>query len=93
MVDVKLTAHLADLSKISFTDEELSKMTANMQDIIALMDKISDFTVDSSNPIREGKAFRDLRRDDPKESFPREEIMKNSEEKRGGYFSVMKVVE
>ena len=48
MFNSDLTKHLAELSKLEFTDEELEQMTADMTNIIAIMDKVCEF--DTSKP-------------------------------------------
>ena len=42
MFNSDLTKHLAELSKLEFTDEELEQMTADMTNIIAIMDKVCE---------------------------------------------------
>ena len=46
MFDVKQTAHLAELSKLSFTEEELNRITREMDEIVALMDTVADFSAE-----------------------------------------------
>ena len=41
MFDLELTAHLAELSKLAFTEDELKAMAEQMSDIVALMDKVA----------------------------------------------------
>ncbi len=92
MIDKKLTQHLADLSKINFTDEELEKITVQMGDIINLMDKVKE--IDSNNPTYTIDAvnYSDLRADEVAESSPNEDILKNSKETKENSFVVPKVV-
>lgn len=92
MIDKKLTQHLADLSKINFTDEELEKITVQMGDIINLMDKVKE--IDSNNPTYtiEAVNYEDLRADEVAESSPNEDILKNSKETKENSFVVPKVV-
>ena len=42
MFDLELTAHLAELSKLAFTEDELKAMAEQMSDIVALMDKVKE---------------------------------------------------
>lgn len=92
MFDAKLTAHLADLSKIAFTDEELEKMTADMTDIIQLMDKVKEFDPNTATYALDAAAYKDLRKDEAKESFETEKIIKNAENVKNNSFVVPKVV-
>jgi aspartyl-tRNA(Asn)/glutamyl-tRNA(Gln) amidotransferase subunit C len=93
MVDVSLTAHLAKLSKLSFSEEELEHITEQMQDIIALMDKIADYEPSTLLGSDDGKGFSTLRKDQPLPSFHREDILGNSDDTKDGCFTVSKVVE
>lgn len=92
MFDVTLTKHLAELSKLNFTDPELETITQEMDEIVALMDTVAGFTEDREGFVNEAVAFADLREDVPKESFPREEILRNGKENNGTTFTVPKVV-
>ncbi len=92
MFDYKLTKHLAELSKLNFTESELKDMTAQMSEIVALMDTISDF--DSLSKLNEqgAVAFKDLRKDEVKPSLDREDILSNAKERSETFFKVPKVV-
>ena len=81
MFNSDLTKHLAELSKLEFTDEELEQMTADMTNIIAIMDKVLD-AVD----------YKDLRADEHRNSYPTEEIVKNAKNVKNNSFVVPKVV-
>lgn len=92
MFNSELTKHLAELSKIEFTDSELEQMTADMTNIIALMDKVCDF--DSSKPAYalDAVAYSNLRPDIPKGSYPTEKIISNAKNVKNNSFVVPKVV-
>lgn len=92
MFDANLTKHLAQLSKIEFTDEELNKMTEDMTDIISLMDKVCEF----KNPVEpytlDAVDYSDLRSDTHTQSSAPEDITKNAKNVRSNSFVVPKVV-
>lgn len=92
MFDEKLTAHLAELSKLDFTDTELAKMTKDMTDIIALMDKVCDFGTDVKPYTLDTVDYNDLRKDEYVDSYPSSEILKNAENVKNNSFVVPKVV-
>lgn len=91
-MDLKLTAHLAELSKLEFTPEELEKITGEMTDIIALMDTVAEADVANSFAAVEPKGLAELRADEAAASMPREEILTNAKERDDTYFKVPKVV-
>ena len=92
MFDVKLAAHLAELSKIEFTDAELEKITKEMDEIINLMDTVSDFEDTKKSANNPAIGLDEIRNDLKKPSSPREVILKNAAEKDSKAFTVPKVV-
>lgn len=92
MFDVKMTAHLAELSKLKFSDEELRRITEEMDEIVALMDTVADFSATGDGFVNDAVDFENLRPDEVKPSFPREEILANGKENNGTAFVVPKVV-
>ena len=70
MTEKELTAHLAELGKIEFTDTELDKMAADMKDIIALMDKVREFDGSNAPYTLDAAGYDDLRADNSKEQAP-----------------------
>ena len=92
LVDEKLIAHLAELSMLTLTGEELTEMASDMADIIEIMDtvkeadkRISSFRLDETD-------FDNLRKDMAEMSFPTEQILINAKGRRGNTFTVPKVV-
>lgn len=92
MFDEKLTAHLAELSKLEFTPEELSQMTKDMTDIIALMDKVCDFDPAAAPYTLDSVDYEELRKDTYKDSYPNEKILENADNVKNNSFVVPKVV-
>jgi aspartyl-tRNA(Asn)/glutamyl-tRNA(Gln) amidotransferase subunit C len=92
MFDVELTKHLAELSKIEFTDDELNQMTADMTDIINLMDKVCEFDTSKKTYALDAVDYEDLRKDEHRDSYPTEKIVKNAKNIKNNSFVVPKVV-
>ena len=61
MFNSDLTKHLAELSKLEFTDEELEQMTADMTNIIAIMDKVCEFDTSKPAYALDAVDYKDLR--------------------------------
>lgn len=92
MFDKNLTAHLAELSKLNFTEKELQKMTDEMAEIVSLMDTVNEFeTLETAGANAPLKA-NDFRPDEYTESMPREDILKSAKSKSETCFKVPKVV-
>ena len=92
MVDEKLTAHLAELSKLEFTDAELAEMTKDMTDIIGLMDKVCGFDGSVKPYTLDPVDYNELRCDEHAESYPNGEILGNAKNVKNDSFVVPKVV-
>lgn len=92
MVDEKLTAHLAELSKLEFTDAELAEMTKDMTDIIGLMDKVCGFDSNVKPYTLDPVDYSELREDTHNDSYPTEEILGNAKNVKSNSFVVPKVV-
>lgn len=81
---------IANLAKLSISEDELDKLTKEMDNIIAFADTIntaSDEASDFDNINNLSNAFRE---DVVVPSLDREEILKNAESQQDGYFLVRK---
>ena len=85
MFNSDLTKHLAELSKLEFTDEELEQMTADM-------DKVCEFDTSKPAYALDAVDYKDLRADEHRNSYPTEEIVKNAKNVKNNSFVVPKVV-
>ena len=92
MISTEVTKHLAQLSRLSFKEDELAEMTNQMSDNIALMDKVCDFDNNVKTYAPKEEKFNNLRCDKPRNSYPTEEIIGNSKAVRDNCFVVPKVV-
>ena len=92
MFDTKDILHLAELSKLKFTDAELLKITKNMEDIISIMDRVCDFREDGGLEEKRLDLAKNIRQDEVKESMPRDKALLNASEREGTFFTVPKVV-
>lgn len=92
MFDKKLATHLAELSKIEFTKSELDKITAEMDEIISLMNTVSDFEDTEISTLNNAVGLDKIREDLKKPSSPRKDVLQNASEKDKKSFSVPKVV-
>lgn len=92
MFDANLTKHLAELSKIEFTNDELERMTSDMTDIIAIMDKICNFDASAKPYALDAVDYNNLRPDSHEDSYPTEKIIENAKNVKNNCFIVPKVV-
>ncbi|WP_077368507.1 Asp-tRNA(Asn)/Glu-tRNA(Gln) amidotransferase subunit GatC [Anaerosalibacter sp. Marseille-P3206] len=89
--DVK---HIAYLSKLKFSEEEIVDFTNKFSQIVEYVDKLSEVdteNIDSTYQISEEYQF--MREDEIKESLSREEALLNAPDSQFGYFKLPKVLE
>ena len=85
--------HLASLSRLNFTDEELAKFSADFKAILDYVNELQK--VDTSN-VKDNtmiRAYDELREDEVKPSLSNEEIVGNAPKNYNGYFIAPTVVE
>ena len=89
--DVK---HIANLSKLNLTEEELEKYTTELSDIVNFANDLSRIDVDGVKRTAHILDIKNVfRKDEVQPSYDREEILKNAPSKDAGCVSVPKVVE
>lgn len=88
-----MISHLSNLSKLSFTDDELEKFSNDMSSLVKIVDTIKEVDIEYI-PIADNKNIyvNDLRRDIAKDSMATENILKNAINS-DSCFVVPKVVE
>ena len=92
MFDKDLTRHIANLSKINFTDDEIDKITLDMKNIIQIMDKVNDFEANENTIDQNSIKYNELRDDIPESSCKNSDIIKNSKKTRDNSFFVPKMM-
>lgn len=92
MFDANLTKHLAELSKLEFSDSELERVTSEMSEIIELMDRVKDIDPSEKVYTLSGVDFDSLRPDCAAPSLETEKIIANAKAVKDNTFTVPKVV-
>lgn len=88
-----MIAYLAELGKLSFTQEEMETMAKEMTDIIEIMDTVKEIDVTyDAEADNKNVYLNDLREDVKQDSFPTEKILQNAVQD-DNCFVVPKVVE
>jgi aspartyl-tRNA(Asn)/glutamyl-tRNA(Gln) amidotransferase subunit C len=90
----ELTQTVSKAAKLSLTDEELTKFTQDLKEILnafKILDEINtDNTKSSFRPIEQKNSVRE---DVEKECLPQKETLKFTQHKRDGFFIGPKTVE
>ncbi|RPH37559.1 Asp-tRNA(Asn)/Glu-tRNA(Gln) amidotransferase subunit GatC [bacterium] len=92
-VTVQDVEHVAALARLSFTEEEKQKLTAQLNEILRYMEQLN--TLDTSNvePLSHVIELQNVFREDAlRPSLPREEALKNAPAHTEEFFKVPKVI-
>jgi len=86
--------HIAKLAKLSLTEEEVEKFSNELGQIATFVEQLNEVDTSGAKPTAHVVDKQNVfRKDEKKESFPREQILKNAPSKEAGCISVPKVVE
>ena len=91
-MDLKEIQHLAELSKLEFSKEELENFALDFASLVCLADKIKDTDVKGKRVLN-STDLKDLREDIVKKSLPSKIILKNAHVAKKDSFVVPRVVE
>ncbi len=87
-------AYVAHLARLEFTEAEMEKFTAQLNDILVYMDKLAEVDTAGVEPVTHAMVQKNAFREDRIEaSLAPEASLANAPETRGGCFLVPKVIE
>lgn len=91
--------YVADLANLKLTAEEVHRMTADMEGILAQIDRLNEIDTTGVEPMaqvlfdaEETATLRDDL-DRPENRFPNATVLENAAASGNGYFKVPKVIE
>ena len=87
-MDKQTLKHIAELSRINLTDEELEKFTPQMQTILDSAKLLQEVDTSGVQPMKRHIPFSDLREDTPITSLSQEEVLANAKYKENGCVKV-----
>ncbi|WHH59287.1 Asp-tRNA(Asn)/Glu-tRNA(Gln) amidotransferase subunit GatC [Petroclostridium sp. X23] len=86
--------HVANLARLTLTEEEKERLTVEMENIIAFADKLNELDTTGVEPTAHAIPIQNVFREDVVEtSFDREKILQNAPSQEDGCFKVPKIVE
>ena len=92
-VNNKLIQDIANLSKLKFDDATEEKMKADLQKILAFVEKLNEIDTKGVEPlIYMSEEVNVLREDNVTEATSQEDALKNAPEKDSDYFKVPTVL-
>jgi len=89
-----MVEYVANLARLNLTEQEKERLTEDMAEILAYVDKLNELDTSGVEPTSHVMPiYNVLREDVVKESYDREIILENAPSKEDGCFKVPKVVE
>jgi len=86
--------YVAKLARLDLSEEEKQTFTAQLEDILGYVDKLSDVDVSGVEPMAHAFPLENvLDEDEPREPLPVEEALRNAPAQRDNQVVVPKVVE
>jgi len=86
--------HIAQLSRIEFTDEKKEKFTEEISAILDYVDELETAPTENVETISQISGLKNIARiDEVAESLPNEKVLLNAPEKHDGFIKVRKVFE
>ncbi len=94
MVTDKDIEYVARLAKLKLSDEEKERLVSQMGDIVEFANNINKLNTDGVEPTNHILKVQNVfREDEIKESYSRDEILKNAPKKEAGCLVVPSVVQ
>lgn len=86
--------HVANLARLSFTEEELETFTKQLDDIIGFAEQLNELDTENVEPTTHVLGLSNvLRNDESREWLTNEEALKNAPDKQDGQVKVPAVLE
>ncbi|MFV9511450.1 Asp-tRNA(Asn)/Glu-tRNA(Gln) amidotransferase subunit GatC [Tepidibacillus sp. LV47] len=90
----KEVEHVANLARLTLTEEEVDLFTVQLSSILDFAQKLNELYTDHVKPTSHALNITNVFRDDVvRESIPREIALKNATEQKDGQFKVPPVLE
>ena len=91
-METKEIEHLAELSKLKFTEEEIKQFSTEFESMVEFANIIKNCEIESVAKVN-AINMAELREDEVKESFPVEVILQNAPEAKKDSFVVPRIME
>ena len=92
-VTIKDVEHVAELARLSFSEEGKQKLVKELNSILEYMEQLNSLDTTNVKPLSHVIELQNVFRDDVrKESLTREEALQNAPSKTDKFFKVPKVI-
>ena len=94
MITREEVQHVARLARLELTDEELERMRAELDAILAYIDKLRALDVEGVEPTSHAVPLVNVMRDDDvRPSLPLDDMLANAPDRDGSQFRVPRIIE
>lgn len=92
-IDTEKVRHVALLSRIELTDDEIEAFSRQLADILAHFDKLQELDTEGVEPMAHAVELQNvLAEDTPGQSLRPEQALANAPQRDGDFFKVPKVL-
>ena len=92
-IDAAQVRHVAKLSRIELTDEQVERFGRQLGDVLAYFDKLQQLDTENVEPMAHAVELRNVLADDvPRESLTPDKALSNAPQRDGDFFKVPKVI-
>ena len=89
VIDRDQVLHVARLARLELTDEEVATMASELSGILEHVERINELDLDNVEPTSHVVTLENvLRSDEPRPSWPREDVLERAPDQAGGSFRV-----
>ena len=89
MIDREQVLHVARLARLELTDEEVERMSGELTTILDHVERMNELDLDGVEPTSHVVALENvLRADEPRPSWPREQVLEPAPDPAEGAFRV-----
>ena len=89
MIDRDQVLHVARLARLRLTDDEVARMSSELSSILDHIEKISELDLENVEPTSHVVEVENvLRADEPRDSWPREQMLELAPDPADGGFRV-----
>ncbi|SDJ51908.1 Asp-tRNA(Asn)/Glu-tRNA(Gln) amidotransferase subunit GatC [Salimicrobium halophilum] len=86
--------HVANLARLSITEEEAQTFTKQLDDIITYAEQLNELDTEGVEPTTHVLDLKNvMRKDEPKNWIKKEDALKNAPEQQDGQFKVPSILE
>ncbi len=93
-IDEQQVRHVATLSRLKLTDQEVTNLATELSAILGYVDKLSELDTSNVEPTAHiGGVHTVLRGDEPGEPLAQDDALANAPDQAKGFFKVPKVLD